>query len=71
VRHVTRADGREAIADDVPPVTRAVLLLLEHANERRDGGLPLPCPCQECGRHRAAVRCSVSADGTTLIVESA
>jgi hypothetical protein len=70
MRFSRRSDGREAVADDMPPVTRSVLLLLEHANQRRDDGLPLPCPCEECQRHRGAVRCSGSADGRTLIVEA-
>jgi hypothetical protein len=71
VRYVQRANGNEAIADDMPPAVRAVALLLEHANQRRDDGLPLPCHCGECERHRSAVRCMSSADGKTLIVESA
>jgi hypothetical protein len=71
VKYIERADGTEAIADDMPPTTRAVVLLLEHANQRRDDGLPLPCPCAECFRHRGAVRCTSSADGLTLIVEPA
>jgi hypothetical protein len=71
VKYVQRADGAEAIADDMPPTVRAVALLLEHANQRRDDGLDLPCPCGECLRHRDAVRCTASADGRTLIVESA
>lgn len=71
MKYVRCVDGREAIADDMPPVTRAVAMLLEHANRRRDDGLPLPCLCAECGRHRGAVRCSSSADGRTLIVEPA
>jgi hypothetical protein len=71
VKYVQRSDGAEAIADDMPPTVRAVALLLEHANQRRDDGLDLPCPCDECLRHRGAVRCTSSADGRTLIVESA
>jgi hypothetical protein len=71
MRFIERADGGAAIADDMPPVVRAVALLLEHANQRRDDGLPLPCPCGECLRHRGAVRCSASPDGKTLIVEPA
>jgi hypothetical protein len=71
VRFVQCADGDEAIADDMPPAARAVALLLEHANQRRDDGLPLPCPCGKCAHHRSAVRCTASADGRTLIVESA
>ena len=71
MRYIERDNGAEAIADDMPPVARAVALLLEHANRRRDDGLPLPCPCGECLRHRGAVRCTASADGRTLIVESA
>jgi hypothetical protein len=70
MRYVRRADGHEAIPDDMPPSTRAVAFLIEHANQRRDDGLPLPCPCHECGVHRGAVRCTTSADGRTLIVES-
>lgn len=69
MKYITRTDGREAIADDMPPVVRAVAFLLEHANRRRDDGLPLPCLCVECNRHRGAVRCSSSLDGRTLIVE--
>ena len=71
MRHVQCANGDEAIADDMPPATRAVAFLLEHANQRRDDGLPLPCPCCDCTRHRGAVRCSSSADGLTLIAEPA
>jgi hypothetical protein len=70
VKHVQRADGSAAIADDMPPATRAVCFLLEHANQRREAGLSLPCPCAECQQHRGAVRCSVSEDGQTLIVEA-
>lgn len=70
MKHIIRADGREAILDDMPPVTRAVAVLLEHANQRRDDGLPLPCPCCECERHRGAVRCS-RGPGNVLIVEAA
>lgn len=71
MKYVLRADGGEAIADDMPPAARALLLLIEHANQRRDDGLPLPCTCCECEQHRGAVRCTSSADGRTLIVESA
>ena len=67
MRFIHRADGREAVADDMPPVTRAVALLLEHANQRRDAGLPLPCGCAECNRHRRAVRCEILADGTLAV----
>jgi hypothetical protein len=49
VKYIRRADGRPAIADDMPPSTRAVVFLIEHANQRRDDGLSLPCPCVECG----------------------
>jgi hypothetical protein len=70
MRFVQRADGGAAIADDMPPATRAVLFLLEHANGRRDGGLPLPCPCGECTKHRASVRAVVLPDGS-LAVEDA
>jgi hypothetical protein len=71
MKFVGSAAGGPAIADDMPPVIRAVALLIEHANQRRDDGLPLPCPCPECGRHRSAVRCTASPDGRTLIVEPA
>jgi len=71
VKYIQRANGGEAIADDMPPATRAVVMLLEHANQRRDDGLPLPCPCVECARHRDAVRCTSSPDGRTLIIEAA
>ena len=70
MKYVQCADGGEAIADDMPPAARAVLLLVEHANQRRDDGLPLPCPCVECTRHRGAVRCTSSADGRTVIIEA-
>jgi hypothetical protein len=66
VRYVRRADGRAAIADDMPPTVRAV-----HANRRRNDGLALSCPCRECVRHRGAVRGIASADGRTLVVEPA
>jgi hypothetical protein len=55
VKYVHRLDGTEAIPDDMPPRVRAFALLIEHANQRRDDGLPLPCPCAECDRHRVAV----------------
>ena len=71
MKYVQRADGDDAIADDMPPAARAIALLLEHANQRRDDGLLLPCPCRECERHRKAVRCTSSPDGRTLIIESA
>ena len=67
MRYVSGADGREAIADDMPPATRAVAYLIEHANRRRDDGLPLPCPCSECVSYRGAVRCTKTADGTLII----
>jgi hypothetical protein len=70
VRYMVRRDGGPAVADDMNPTTRAVALLLEHANARRDAGLALPCRCGECDRHRAAVRCTSSPDGRTLIVEA-
>ena len=66
-----RTDGGAAILDDMPPSTRAIAFLLEHANQRRDDGLPLPCPCVECVTHRGGIRCTSSLDGTTLIIESA
>ena len=68
MKYICRTDGRDAIPDDMPPSARAVAFLLEHASQRRDDGLPLPCPCAECAGHRAAVRCTKSADGRTLIV---
>ena len=70
MKYVCRDDGTEAVADDMPPATRAIALLLEHANQRRDEGLALPCLCRECERHRGAVRCTSSADGRTLIIEA-
>ena len=70
MRYVQQADGREAIADDMSPATRAIVFLIEHANRRRDDGLPLPCPCGECATRRGAVRCSKLADGT-LVIEPA
>jgi hypothetical protein len=70
MKYVSRADGAEAVLDDMPPATRAVLLLIEHANQRRDQGLSVPCPCRECERHRRTVRCTSSPDGKTLIVET-
>jgi hypothetical protein len=69
MKYVTRRDGGPAIADDMNPGTRAILLLVEHANARRDAGLALPCLCAECDRHRASIRCTKAADGT-LIVEA-
>jgi hypothetical protein len=71
MKYVERADGTEAVLDDMPPATRAVLLLVEHANRRRDNGLPLPCTCGECERQRRAVRCTSSPNGRTLIIEAA
>jgi hypothetical protein len=70
VKYVRLADGGEAIADDMPPTTRTVVFLLEHANRRRDHGLSLPCPCFECVGHRGAIRCSKLPDGT-LVIEPA
>lgn len=70
MRYVQRADGREAIPDDMPPPTRAIAYLLEHANRRRDDGLTTPCPCSECVTHRGGIRCSKLADGT-LVIEPA
>jgi hypothetical protein len=55
VKYVTRGDGAEAVLDDMSPRLRAFALLLEHANQRRDDGLALPCPCAECDRQREAV----------------
>ena len=69
LRAVICDDGSEAIADDMPPTLRAVAFLIEHATQRRDAGVSLPCPCAECQHHRAAVRCSPGADGS-LVVES-
>lgn len=69
MKYVERVDGGNAIADDMPPATRAVALLIEHANRRRDDGLPLPCSCRECDTHRACIRCTISPDGQTLIIE--
>ena len=65
------ADGRPAVADDMPPAARAIALLLEHVHARRGAGLPLPCPCVECARHREAIVYSRSADGTALLIEAA
>ncbi len=70
VKYTARANGHEAVPDDMPPTVRMLVFLIEHANRRRDDGLPLPCPCRECDRHRGAVRCTSSPDGRTLIVES-
>jgi hypothetical protein len=70
MRYVQRADGHEAIPDDMPPSTRAAAFLIEHANRRRDDRLPLPCPCSECVGHRGAVRCSKLPDGA-LVIEPA
>jgi hypothetical protein len=55
VKYVRRGDGREAIPDDMSPRLRAFAFLLEHANERRDDQLPLPCPCDECEVNRDAL----------------
>jgi hypothetical protein len=70
VKYVLRRDGADAIADDMAPHVRAFAFLVEHANQRRDDRLPLPCPCIECGRHRASIRL-VAGPGETLIVEPA
>jgi hypothetical protein len=67
MKYVTRRDGGPAIADDMNPGTRAILLLLEHANARRAAGLALPCRCAECARHRTAIRCTTAPDGTLII----
>lgn len=55
MRYVRCRDGREAIPDDMPPSVRAFAFLLEHANQRRDDRLPLPCPCSECDSNRVAL----------------
>ena len=70
VKYMRRAGGGEAIADDMPPATRAAALLIEHANQRRDNGLPLPCACRECEHFRGVIRCFSSRDGKTLIIEA-
>ena len=70
MKYLRRADGREAIPDDMPPSTRAVAFLLEHANQRLVDGLSLPCPCTECVSHRGGIRCTKTADGT-LVIQSA
>jgi hypothetical protein len=69
MKYIRRAaDGGEAIPDDMPPHVRAFALLIEHANQRRDDELPMPCPCEECQRHRGAVRCSAGPDNTLIVV---
>jgi hypothetical protein len=35
MRHARCGDGTAPIADDVPPPARAVLMLVEHAHQRR------------------------------------
>lgn len=55
MKYVQRADGAEAVADDMPPHVRAFAFLIEHANQRRDDRLPLPCPCRECESNREAL----------------
>jgi hypothetical protein len=69
VKYTQRADGSQAIADDMPPATRAFLFLVEHANARRDAGLTLPCLCAECERHRGSIRCS-RGPGNVLVIEA-
>jgi hypothetical protein len=71
MKYVQRADGAEAVADDMPPPVRAIALLLEHANGRRAAGLALPCPCGECDRHRGEVACTTSEDGLGLVIYGA
>jgi hypothetical protein len=67
MKYITRDNGQEAIADDMAPTVRAVALLIEHANRRRDNRLPLPCCCGECERYRRHMRCTVLEDGTLAI----
>ena len=56
----------------MPPVARAIALLVERSNQRRDDGLPLPCPCRGCCKlHSNAGRCTSTADSRKLIVEAA
>ena len=69
MKYVQRTDGGAAVVDDMLPSTRAIAFLIEHANRLRDDGLPLPCRCRECARHRGTVRCTSSDDGRTLIIE--
>ena len=72
MKHTRRADGTAAVADDMPPAVRVIALLIEHANDRLDAGLALPCPCGECAGHRESIVCTYSAtDGSLVIGERA
>ncbi len=51
MKYVSRADGAEAIADDMPPLARAFSLILEHCHAREDAGLGFYCSCDECARN--------------------
>ena len=53
---IIKANGAEAIADDMSPRLRAFALLLEHAHQREAAHLPVPCTCGECLGHRATLR---------------
>jgi hypothetical protein len=72
MKYVTRG-GAEAVLDDMSPLGRAFALLIEHANRRRDDGyldadgLPIPCPCAECQRHRGAIRCFRGPNGELIV----
>jgi hypothetical protein len=67
VKYITRDNGQEAVADDMPPTVRAVALLIEHANRRRNNRLPLRCCCGECEHYRGHIRCTVLENGTLAI----
>jgi hypothetical protein len=68
LRYVRRSDGRAALPDDMAPAVRAISMLVEHANARQDAGLPLPCRCAECRRHRESMVCSYSEDGLSVVI---
>lgn len=67
MKYIRRDDGGEAVADDMRPHVRAFAFLVEHANQRRDDRLPLPCPCRACDVRRASVRI-VAGPGNSLVV---
>lgn len=66
-QYVVDADGTPAIADDMPPIARAVAFLVEHANRQKAATLP-PCRCEECEAVRARVRVERTARPGELLI---
>jgi hypothetical protein len=73
MKHVRRRGGGRAVLDDMSAAGRAWALLVEHAAQRRldgyvDGeGRVIPCACDECRRHRAAIIVTAGPDDTLIV----